>query len=337
MGLAVGHLVRLDYAGVLGPLVVASMMGLAPPAGVDVIQWNAQAPCPDDAAVEARIATYVDVAAASAPTQATVRQTADHFEVELVSTIDGEEQRRTLTAPTCETLAEAVAVVVALTIDPEGASPPVDDEVVPPAVAAAVVVVPATPVTTTRGERDEPPVAPLPARRPFEIGLRLGGGYGSAVAPVGSGIVGGALSLGRKPWSVELEGRLWIPRSFDEPDGRYGATVTLGTGAVIGCLRPPTRAVEIPLCFGIEAGSQRAKPQGLGLEDQATRNYPWVAPLLRAGLRLRFADTVGLLLLVEGAVPLVKAGINVGGDPQLWATQAFSFRALAGFDIRWVR
>lgn len=330
-----GHPVRLHYAGVLG-LAVASMMGLASPPDADVIQWTAPAVCPDDAALEARIATYVDVAAASAPTQATVRQTTEHFEVELVSTIDGEVQQRTLTAPTCETLAEAVAVVVALTIDPEGKAPPPDDEVVPPEVAAAAIVV-RTPMTTmtTRGEREEPPVAPLPGRRPFEIGLRLGGGYGSAVAPVGSGIVGLALSLGRRPWSVEVEGRLWIPRNFDEPDGRYGASVTLGTGAVVGCLRPPTRAVEIPLCFGIEAGSQRAKARGL--EDETARNYPWVAPLLRAGLRLRFADTVGLLLLAEGAVPLVKAGIDVGGEPQLWATKAFSFRALAGFDIRWVR
>jgi hypothetical protein len=311
-------------------MVVGIMMAAQP----DVIQWTAPASCPNDATVEQRILAFVDVETEASPMIATVVEIEGGFEVELVSTIDGETQRRTLQAATCETLADAVAAVVAVTIDPSTATTTTTTTTTAVEPTATPEPPPTRP-TVTRGVADAPPVAEPPARKPFEIGLRVGGGWGSAIAPSGSGIVGLAVSFGRKPWSLEAEGRLWIPRTFEASGEDYGARVTLGTAALAFCARPPTRVVEVPLCGGVEAGAMRAAPRGL--EEASVAVYPWAAPFLRVGLRLRLRDAVGLLLQVEGAVPTVLASIDITGDDSLRTTQRVSARVLAGLDFRWIR
>jgi hypothetical protein len=298
----------------------------------DAVQWTAPASCPDDAAVEARIAAYVDVEANVSPTIATVVERADGFEVELVSTIDGETQRRTLAAPTCETLADAAAAVIAVTIDPL-ATEPAAQEIPPPEVAPDVAVQPPA-INTTRGMTPEPAIEDE-SRRPLEIGLRTGGGYGSAIAPRGSGVLGVAVSIGRRPWTIEAEARLWTPRTFEAADESFGARVIMGTAMLVGCLRPPSQRVEVPLCLGVEAGRQNVAPREL--DAPVTRGYPWVAPLVRAGLRFRLNDLMGLVLTGEAAVPVVRAAIQIEGFGELWQTQAVSGRALVAIDFRWIR
>lgn len=322
--------VLLDSAEVVA-LPAAIWFGMA-----DVVQWTAPASCPDDAAVEARIAALVEVSEAIAPTQAIVTEREGGFEVELVSTIEGETQRRTLTAPTCETVADAAAAVIAVTIDPVAADPP--SEVVPPVEVAPATVVPKTAPTTTTATRpaDREPVPRTPnERRPLEIGLHLGGGYGSAIAPRGSGVLGAGLSVGRRPWSLEAEGRVWTPRTFEADSETFGARVFMATAMLVGCLRPPSDRVEVPLCLGVEGGAERVSPTRL--VDGRVAVYPWFAPLLRVGVRVRVNALLGVILRAEAAVPGLRAAINIEGFGQLWQTQAVSARVLAGLDFRWIR
>lgn len=316
-------------------------------AQADVVQWTAPSSCPDDAAVEARIAELVDVSAAITPTLAVVSVHEGGFEVELTSTIDGETQRRTLTAPTCETVAEAAAAVIAVTIDPiaEPAADPVGE---PPAddpaseTASPVGVAPtvdrtqpdATRNTTARGVADEP-TRRSTRRRPLEIGLHVQAGYGSAIAPRGSAVLGAGLSVGRRPWSLEAEARVWTPRTFDAADESFGARVTMGTAMVVGCLRPPSDRIEVPLCLGIEGGGERVAPNRLS--DGRQRAYPWLAPLFRVGLRVRLNPFLGLVVRAEAAVPAFRAGILIDDFGVLWQTQSVSARVLAGLDFRWIR
>ncbi len=318
---------------VLARSVMALLLG--PPAPTtDAIEWTAPPACPDDAALEARIAAYVDTADGATTTQATVRAVAAGFEVELVSVIDGEPQRRTLAAPDCEVLADAVAVVVALAIDPAAGAPEPEPEPEPEPPPSGAVVLPVAPPSNLRGVRDAPPVAALDGRA-WDVGFRLDGGYGSGVAPIGSGVFGLAFIVGRHRGSIEAIGRLWAPRSFDEPNGTYGARVVMGTGSLLGCLRArPGMRVEFPLCAGLEAGALSAAPRGL--TDGQTQRYPWVGAVARLGMRVRLRERVGVVLALEGGAPFVRDAIDVGGADRLWTTRTASGRVLAGIDLRWL-
>jgi hypothetical protein len=305
----------------------------------DAVQWTAPGSCPDDADVEARIAAIVDAPDAIAPTIADVTELDGMFAVELTSTIDGETQRRTLTAPNCETLAEAAAAVIAITIDPvdDAASVDPSSETVPPvAVAPTVDRTPAARERTgTRGVPPPPPEGARPERRPLQIGLVFEGGYASAIVPRGGGLVGSGVSLGRRLISLEVGARVWTPRSFSADGESFGARVLMATAMATGCVRPPSRRIEVPLCVGFEAGGERVRP--LELLDARPTTYPWLAPLLRLGLRLPVTALVGVVLRGEVAVPLVRATTRVEDFGVLWQTQALSARATAGLEFRWIR
>ncbi len=312
------------------------VVGLVMSVEADVIQWTAPASCPDDAAVEERIAAFVDVPSEASPMTAIVVEKDGGFEVELVSTIDGEVQQRTLQAATCDALADAVAAVVAVTIDPTTTSTTTVTTEAQSTEETMAEPPPEPETTEVRGSTAPPPDADPPTKKPLQIGLRVNGGWGGAIVPGGSGIFGMGTSIGRTQWSVELEGRLWLPRRFDVPRETYGALVTMGTVTLAVCARPLSRTrVEIPLCGGLEGGGMRAAPRGL--DAPSTRTFPWVAPLLRLGLRVRLRDMVGLVLLGEAAVPVVRAAIRVDGAEPLRRTQAVSVRVLAGLDFRWIR
>lgn len=304
----------------------------------DAVHWTAPASCPDDAAVEARIAAIVDAPDTTAPTIATVTEQDGTFAVELTSTIDGETQRRTLTAPTCETLAEAAAAVIAVTIDPidePAAEPPPSDTTPPVAVAPTVDrTPPPRERTTTRGVPPPPPERAT-RRAPIEIGFNLEGGYASGLVPRGGGLVGTGVSVGRRLLSLELAARVWTPRSFAADGESFGARVLMATAMATGCVRPPSRRIEVPLCLGVEAGGERVTPRDLF--EGRTAVYPWLAPLLRIGLRVPLTELVGVFVRGEAAVPIVRATINVDDFGVLWQTQAISARATAGLEFRWIR
>ncbi len=305
-----------------------------PPA--DRIAWSAPPECPDDAELERRVADAVDHADAGSIATATVQRAGDHYTVDLVTAIDGAAQLKHLEAADCDDLADAVAVVVALTLDPATAATPEVatqrdvaapvDEMPPPAVETSSP-------GTTRAVPSPPPTSRARLGQHFELGLRFMGGFGSGLAPVGGGVVSVALSLGRRLWIAELDGRLWTPRDIPSVDRNFGASMLLGTVGLAGCLRPPTRRVEVPLCLGLEGGAARAK--GRDLLGISTEFYPWAAPFVRVGLRVRIAAGVGFLAAIEAAIPIRRPVITVGGaDSPLWSTPAASARVLVGLQFR---
>ncbi len=314
------------------------------PAAPDLVVWSAPPECPDDAEVERRVADAVERTDATSTASAEVQRVGDRYVVDLVTEIDGAAQHKHLEATDCDGLADAVAVVVALTLDLAPEQVESDDTQTTSQRGDEVDAATVTPTTTTpvatvsRRVRGAPADATTASDRTrlgqrFELGLRIMGGYGSALAPRGGGVVSTALSIGRWRWSVEVDGRLWTPRDIRSPSRDFGATMLLGTVGVAGCFRPRTRAVEIPLCLGLEGGAARAR--GHDLLGATTAFYPWAAPLLRVGLRARIAAGVGFVAAVEAAVPIRRPIIAVGGaSSPLWSTPAVSARILLGLQFR---
>jgi hypothetical protein len=311
------------------------------PVEVDRIEWRAPEECPDDAAVEARIAAMLGATHTVAQRAvADVDGELGGYTVELATWIDGASQARTLQAEECAVLAEAVAVVVAVALDPV-AVVQTDDNASRLAetteTAAPSQDLTLTGDTTPSVHRNATP----PPRRRWSFGSRVAGGYGLGTAPGGTGLVGLALYAETGRARLEIEGRYWAPRRIREGDA--GARVQLGTVGVAGCLqlsRPPDQGepiVTAPVCAGLEAGALRAA--GFQLPDPRVVNLPWLAPLARAALQVRVHARVRLWLALEGAVLALRPKLQQGfAEPRpLWEAPPVSARVMLGVDARWTR
>jgi hypothetical protein len=308
------------------------------PAADAAVIWRAPAGCPDDAAIEQRITALVGEPPVTTPATAQVRHAGDRYEVELVTWIDGGSQRRELAATSCAALADVVAVVIAVSLDP------VITVVRAPVVANAV---------RTAAIRDDRGAIPAIARRskdrgpraPLQIGFAIGAGYGSGVARRGSAVTHLGFELGRSVrvlgWGVVIDARLWLPREFAAADPSVRVSTLLGTVGLLGCVKGNVGRVELPVCLGAEVGGFRARGRS-NLSGGGPASYPWVAPRLRLGVRVPVARRVALWAAAEGAVPVLRARIDAGdaagtGTDTLWRTQPVSVRVMLGLDFRWLR
>lgn len=322
----------------LGWLWSATATARAPEPG-DGVQWSAPAECPDDREVERRIAGYVAVPAGFVSRRIDVVADADGFSATLVE--EGEPPR-TLHAPSCDTLADAVAVVVALAVEAaQNAEPPVvtEPEVVPevpPVVdetdrAAAVEATRPLTIGTSR-------TSVIETRRrggPVTLGTRAALGYTSMLAPRGGAWLLLGLTLGQRWWSIEADGRLFLPRTFEAATFDYGARIMGGAGRLAGCGRPAVGRVAFPICVGVEAGAVRVDPQRLRGGDRTI--YPWLAPMLSAALRLAVLPRLAVLVGGELVVPGLRPKLEVAGDPPLFETPAVGGRAFVGLEVTVVR
>ncbi len=248
------------------------------------------------------------------------------WRLELVTRVGDSTHAQSLEAPSCEAVAKALVLIVAVSIDP---------------VSSATVVKLAIP----RPPPDEPvpdPAAPdsPPPRKPrtrFFAGLSLG--VASGMTPGVSG--GPRLSLGLdfERGRVGVEGRYVAPRTVTASDG-VGAGVQAGAAAVVGCFAARRRRIRPQVCVGLEAGALRGRGRGIG--RAATQNFPWLAVTGGGGLRWQITDTVALAADLEAALAVFDALVVVGSVDStdrrvVYANPRLGVRGLLGVEISWGR
>lgn len=312
--------------------MTAVILALSLAAGV---QWRAPAACPDADALAQRIGALVGEGTIDAPVTVDVEARGGGYAAELALEVDGRSLHRSLRADDCEALADATAVVIAVSVDPVRVRDTAARAVavlVPEAVAArpSTVQPRAAPVARVdAGDR----VAPAPAASSLVTEPRAAIGYGTGFARGGSGLVDLAVDLGRDAWRVELGARWAWPRRFVD-DGR-GAEVTAATLTPAVCLRPTIGRVALALCPGLEAGLAWAR--GLGWDPSRRRRFPWLAPRLQTRVHVGLGRRVALFVAAEAAVPIVRPGIGVVRDGEVqtvWQSPPASLRVLAGVGVR---
>jgi hypothetical protein len=274
------------------------------------------------------------------------------WRLELETSIGGRSQRRALQAADCHAVAEAAALILAVSVDPLGMTQgPAGERLVGPEVprvaeppprrepssSERLAREPVRPATTTDAER----IAPSPRPRP-RLGLRLGGGGEAGAIPGGTGGVRLGLALDGSRAFVQLEGSYWIDRFVAlRPEAPpRGAEVGLGTAALQAGVRLGGRRVGVPLSLGLEAGGLRTRPVGLDRPQQ--RVLPWVAGVVGVGVQWSASRRVALWGAVEGVLPVVRPRVRVGrmvddGTVEhvvLHEPAAVGVRALAGISIR---
>lgn len=197
----------------------------------------------------------------------------------------------------CAELADKIALVIAVTIDPNAAldskSAPKPLPVKPAAPAQPAPVRPEIRIVVNR-ERIVVRDVPRPAR-PWRTAARV-----AATASVGllPGVTPGvsAAVLAQAPGFVplELSGHVWLEREVNVDSG--GAQFSLFAAGLAACPRVALRPVQLELCGGVTVGSMRAR--GFGFDDRAEQAR--AVALVTAGARLG-ASLTGPLSLFGGA------------------------------------
>jgi hypothetical protein len=251
---------------VLGVTTVVCCAGLGPngrawaeDSGAFVFAWSAPEECPSQQQVEAEISRLVggdlrlrdgndlraDVRVSGGPP----------WSADLTTLHAGRVGRRTLESPSCQAAADAVALIIALSIDPDVA-------------AAGGQASPAAP----------PPVlqAPVSKKRPLQI---LAGVYSQGrVGTLPGADVGAGLGVGvaGARWRVELRWSYGLRRDqvASLPSGAAGR-FNLAAGSLTGCVDVGRVKLAFGPCAVAEGG--RVSATGYGATAGFSRDAPWLA------------------------------------------------------------
>jgi hypothetical protein len=304
------------------------------------LSWQAPAECPDESHVRRAVEQLLGEGPpppANVSARAVVEHTATgHWNVRLTTVRDGVTGERVVESESCQSLADATALILALAIDPQrvaargpgAASAPASSTVAPAtpsASASAPTAAPATasvaspappgasptpaPASTPSAAREAAPV-PSGAPGPTLVALfaQVGGDVGTLPRAAFALGAGAALTLG----SLRVEGYgTYLPQQ-----ATYAATLqSLGTnihllaGGLRGCFVPLRGSLEAGGCVGLELGDLRGQGFGPSVPNQylftpSNGGGLWVATTLSGRASWRIARSFALVLDVGLVVPL---------------------------------
>lgn len=310
---------RARRLGLLGVGLAGSLA--AQVARAETFVWNAPPGCPSHDEVErhlARIAQHGTSGAAriavdveGPPWRATIRF------------VDGRERgTRRLEAATCEELAEAAALVMAVAIDREEAPPapvppPAPDALAKPASAPAAP--PPAPVSRPAAASGD---APTPAAKPsddgaphLDVGLALAAQSGLLPSLAGGGALSATLHVGK----IELTGTgALFAESTTSTNDAGGRSVTAAfrawtIDARIGRSFWPTASLRFAPALGI--GLSRLSGAGAGASTNTTAEDWLPTPFVGGEASLRLGERIAPFLGIDAGLPLGRS--------------AFAFRGLA--------
>ena len=312
------------------------------------LRWEAPAGCPDEGELRDRVEVLVPGALDKRDGQqsridARVEAGDRGFEATVTIAGAGGERVRSLSSDECEILADAVALVVSVALDPVLSAEQLRDRGPSPGEGEPGEVEPEPAPDEGAGKPHEPdePDAPAPpepppvdrARTPPRVALRaFGAGAYGPTSQAHAGIGGVAALFGRR-WRAELAVAWSIPRIVRTEVG--GGTFDGWTLGARGCYVPALGKefrVEFPVCPYAEIGQVRGR--GLSnLPVSLEASFPWVALGLAQGLWFvpvkRFAFGFELSL---GAA-LTRGAFVIEGQT-IEELAPFGFRGLFGLELR---
>jgi hypothetical protein len=312
LGRAVPFALRSAAAALAGLTwgVAASAQSPAPqpePAGAPLeLVWQGPAECERGGAVRAKVLRLLgtrQAALSSVKVTVTVARETPSRYVALLETVTGQGGgSKRLEGESCDAIALASSVVIALSIDPT-ASLDSEDPPPPPEVKPAPAPAP---------RRPPPPPRPPPEVR--ETKPYLHGSIGVLFRLVGdpSAFTAAGIGVRHRRLSLELGGAVYQPRDVTRPERpKVGAELRLFTGELLGCYAVvPLALVAFEACPGARVESLGARSFGVSNPDEGQvllmsglavlrgRLHPtsWISATLDAGLAARpFHPTFVLL------------------------------------------
>lgn len=294
--------------------------------GTLALTWLAPADCPSSNQVEAEIARLLG-GPAHAPSHADLRVHASvaHqglWSVTLETSSGTATGHRTLSATSCEGLANATALIVALIIDPN-------------AVAERSA--------RTEGQMEKtapaPPPPPGPTVPPARatrvlVGAGATGSLGALPSPdLG---VGAGLGLSGSVWRIEARvaySSRWVESTaLSDPAGAHGRFRHLAA-TLAGCLISRRSAFDWGGCVDFESGFVQG--EGVGVTRNSAKKTPWLGLGAGGFLGLRANPWLLFPLHVDAIVPLWRPDFTFQAvDPPIFRAWAVGGRMTAGVEVQ---
>jgi hypothetical protein len=315
----------------VGGLFLFVSMIAAAPGGPDVeLRWEAPPGCPDRSKIDADLARFLAHGAQRDPTpveiDARVEKSGEKFVLTLAVRASAGAIEKTMRADDCKVLASAVALVVAVLLDPTAVVETVERERVAP---------PPPPV--------EPKPAPAPKREPtpkpkprprLEVqGLVRPFAAGSFGPLPRFGVATGGL-LGVRIGRARIEAHaIWdAPQRARASGTDAGARLDLWALGPRGCFAPRWRTLEVPVCLGGEIGRMRGR--GFGLSVSRSARATWAA--FTAGATLLWVPLRWIAVGggVDAVVALTRPSFVIDDIGRVHRPRPAGVRIHAGLELR---
>jgi len=290
------------------------------------LRWSAPPSCPDAERIHDQVARFLadgaDRAGMTVTIDARVRADGDRFALELSVDSSAGAIDKSMTADDCQTLASAVALLVAVLLDPTAVVETVEREREP-------AVAPTPPPA-----REPPPPTAEPKRRRFEVqGLVRPFVLGSFGPLPRFGVAAGGLvgvRIGRA--RVEVHALYDVPQRSSADGVDAGARFDLWAVGPRGCFAPRWRTLEVPICGGGEVGRIRA--QGYGLSVRRSPSATWAA--LTAGAALLWVPLRWLAVGggADAVVALARPSFVIDDLGRIHRPRPAGVRIHAGLELR---
>jgi hypothetical protein len=317
-------------AGVLAlaPSVAVATRLASPPAAAPPVdlRWEAPRDCPDRSKIEADVARFLAHGARSedAPVVIDARVTKEggRFVLALSVHASAGALDKTMRADDCKVLASAVALVVAVLLDPTAVVETVERERVAP-----------PPPEPEPAPAPKPAPAPAPKRKLDVQGLLrpfVAGSFGPLprFGVATGGIVGAQIGPGR----IEVHAIWDAPQRARADTVDAGARLDLWAVGPRGCYAPRWRTLQVPVCAGGEVGQIRGR--GFGLSVSRRARATWAAVTGGAALLwvpLRWIAVGGG---VDAVVALTRPSFVIDDVGRVHRPRAAGVRIHAGLEVR---
>jgi hypothetical protein len=324
----------LRVFGIGAALLLVESAAMAEKPALFTLDWTAPAGCPTGDDVRARAESLLGgpieprlVHALSA--QGRVTSADGRSELHLETVDNGLRGERALQAATCEELASAAALIIALAVDPKtvaarskdasataaaasstpGAAPPTAAPAPNPPAVPAPVKAPAP----TNAEKPERSSAPVTGLVEGALALDWGALPGPSIGPSLSG--GFALSRLR----LRVGATYFAPRFAEAPPEpgapTRGGDVSLLVLGLAGCYSLTPRAAELGVCADLEGGALLAVGRGFDHTNDAIK--PWLGAGASVDLTVPISGPVALRVGIGAMVPFGRSPVrfqeNTGG------------------------
>jgi hypothetical protein len=272
--------------------------------GTFIFSWQAPASCPSREDLSAAIARLLggDI---RVPQGGDIRARAvvahgQTWSVAIETELAGRPGQRSIEAASCQDLADATALIIALMIDPDAVA----------AHATPPKAVPATPPAET-----DPAHQRKPRARQYLLGVHTAGIYRTMPSfDVG---LGGGVGVAGRHWRVELRGSYGLRRGQKAmaaaPAGAYGE-FGFAAATLAACFNFGREGPAFGICADYELGVISAR--GAGISESLPAQTPWSA--LGAGAYVAFplGSHFSLPLHVDVLAPLRRTEFVFQYEPQ---------------------
>jgi hypothetical protein len=308
------------------------------------LSWQAPPDCPSPDAVRAEVARLLG-GEIRLPAGRDFRASAlvaheQTWSVSIETELAGRSGRRSIEAASCQDLADATALILALTIDPDvvatrpaRSNPPTPTPPLPPPSPPPRLPVPPPP---------PPPfpaaVQPAPQKQPssndFLLGLQAQGSQGT-LPSVDIGLGGSVGVVGRR-YRVELRGAYGLRRdqiaNAATLPGAYGKFNFLAA-TLAGCFNLGGQAVAFGPCADAEVGVVSA--QGFGVSQSFPTSKPWLAIGAGGYAAISLGPRWSFPLHLDILAPLLRPEFVFKNVPdRVFQAPVVGIRVSAGIELR---